>query len=109
MSTIKIAHFTVVISGLSEEVHNTTPDDTDLNGKWRMKVEEAVISYEWDRLVGYWRVVQTSVSGRTLSKKSPSPGFYTWPRGDAGKPQWVALLELENYPQRSMARDRKVL
>lgn len=106
MSTVKSAHFSVVVSGLSEELYNTNPDESPGNGKWRMRVEEATISYEWDRLAGYWRVVQTSVTGRTLSQKARAPRAYTWGRGDAGKPPWVVALELQHYPQRTM--DRKV-
>jgi hypothetical protein len=107
--SVKVAHLTVVVTGLSEEVHNTTPDDTAGNGKWRMRVEEATLSYEWDRIVGYWRIVQTAVTGRSLSKKAPAPRVYTWPRGDAGKPTWVVALEFTHYPERDMDRKVKVL
>jgi hypothetical protein len=109
VATVKVAHFTVVVTGLSEEVYNTTPDDSPDNGKWRMRVEEAVISYEWDRIVGYWRVVQTSVTGRSLSRKAPAPRVHTWPRGDGGKPVWVVALEHTHYPERDMDRKVKVL
>lgn len=104
MAEVKVAHFTVVISGLSEEIHNTLQE----GGNWRMGVEQAAISYEWDRLVGYWRVVQTVVTGRTLGKVK-SPGLYTWSHGDSGKPMWVVLLEHAHYPQRTIEKRERVL
>lgn len=105
MSEVKVAHLSIVVSGLSEEVHNTLAND---GGKWRFRVEEAVISYEWDRTVRYWRVVQTTVTGRTISK-IPSPGMWTWPRGDGGKPEWVVLLENEHYPVRQVHKVNKII
>lgn len=108
MSEVKVAHLSIVVSGLSEEVHNTTPRDTDVAGRWRFKVEEAVLSYEWDRTVNYWRIVQTTVTGRTISK-IPSPGIFTWARGDGGKPDWVVLLENQHYPTRQIHRTNKII
>lgn len=107
MGEVKVAHLAVVVSGLAEEIHNTNPGD-DTGGKWVMRADEAVISYEWDRTVRYWRVYQTTVTGRTVSK-TPSPGVYTWGRGDAGKPDWVVLLENEYYPVRQMHKTNKVM
>ena len=104
MSEVKVAHLSITVAGLSEELHNTLAE----GGKWRMQALEAVISYEWDRTVNYWRVVQTSVTGRTIGHV-PAPKVYTWPRGDAGKPEWVVLLENKHYPVRQMHRTEKVL
>lgn len=104
MTQVKVAHFTVVISGLSEELYNTLHD----GGKWRMRIGEVAISYEWDRLVGYWKVVQTTATGRTVGHVK-SPGMFTWPHGDGGKPMWVVLLEHKHYPQRTIEKKETVL
>lgn len=106
MAEVKSAHFSVVVTGVSEEVHNTK--DCAESGKWRMRVDELVISYEWDRLVGYWRVVQSCAVGRTVGHV-PAPDRYTWGHGDAGKPAWVVALEHVHYPQRTVEKRGQVL
>lgn len=104
MPEVKSAHFSVVITGLSEEVHNTVQE----GGKWRMRVDELVISYEYDRLVGYWRAVQSTATGRTVGHVK-APDRHTWGHGDAGKPAWVVALEHTHYPQRTIEKKENVL
>ena len=106
MAEVKVAHFTVVVAGVSEEVHNTK--DAHDSGKWRIRVDELVISYEWDRLVQYWRVVQSTARGRSVGNVK-GPTEYTWPHGDAGKPAWVVALEHTHYPQRTVEKRERVL
>lgn len=106
MTEVKVAHFVVVVAGLKEELHNTK--DVTESGKWRMRVDELVVSYEWDRLVQYWKVVQSTARGRSISQVK-GPSEYTWPHGDAGKPAWVVALEHVHYPQRTIEKKENVL
>lgn len=71
-------------------------------GSFKIRVRAVTTWYTWDRLVGYWRVEQSTVTGDPRSKACPD--VVTFPHGDPGKPLWLVVIEHTNHPKEKMFR-----
>lgn len=94
MIEVKSSHLMVAVAGLDETFQVGNGNNA---GSWRMRVREATVWYEWDRLVGHWRVTQTVVSGDPKTRECPDTHCFAW--GDHTKPLWVVALEHRFYPK----------
>lgn len=90
---VKSAVLMVTIAGLDTMHHR---GDGNNAGSWKMRIRSMTITYEWDRLAGYWRVHGSTVSGD--AKSAACPETHTWLWGDHSKPLWVVGLEHQHYP-----------